>query len=80
MVLLIVDAQKLITNERLYKFNEFVVNVENLIDTARKNNIEVIYVRHDDGVENELTKGKNGFEIYEKFKPCNGEKYLIKSK
>ncbi len=65
MVLLIVDAQKLITNERLYKFNEFVVNVENLIDTARKNNIEVIYVRHDDGVENELTKGKNGFEIYE---------------
>ncbi len=78
MVLLIVDAQKLITNERLYKFNEFVVNVENLIDTARKNNIEVIYVRHDDGVENELTKGKNGFEIYEKFKPCNGEKYLIK--
>ena len=53
MVLLIVDAQKLITNERLYKFNEFVVNVENLIDTARKNNIEVIYVHHDDGVKNE---------------------------
>ena len=78
MVLLIVDAQKLITNERLYKFNEFVVNVENLIDTARKNNIEVIYVRHDDGVENELTKGKNGFEIYEKFKPCNGEKIFDK--
>ena len=79
MVLLIVDAQKLITNERLYKFNEFVVNVENLIDTARKNNIEVIYVRHDDGVENELTKGKNGFEIYEKFKPCNGEKIFDKN-
>lgn len=78
MVLLIVDAQKLITNERLYKFNEFVVNVENLIDTARKNNIGVIYVRHDDGVENELTKGKNGFEIYEKFKPCNGEKIFDK--
>ena len=77
MVLLIVDAQKLITNERLYKFNEFVVNVKNLIDTARKNNIEVIYVRHDDGVENELTKGKNGFEIYEKFKPNNGEKDII---
>lgn len=31
-------------------------------------------------LKNELTKGKNGFEIYEKFKPCNGEKYLIKSK
>ncbi|MGO1043070.1 isochorismatase family protein [Clostridioides difficile] len=51
MVLLIVDTQKLITNEKLYKFHEFVANVESLIDTARKNNIEVIYVRHDDGVE-----------------------------
>ncbi|MCC0658115.1 MULTISPECIES: cysteine hydrolase family protein [unclassified Clostridioides] len=78
MVLLIVDTQKLITNEKLYKFHEFVVNIESLIDTARKNNIEVIYVRHDDGVENELTKGKNGFEIYEKFKPCDEEKIFDK--
>lgn len=36
MVLLIVDTQKLITNEELYNFNEFVVNVVKLIDTARK--------------------------------------------
>ena len=25
-----------------------------------------------------MTKGKNGFEIYEKFKPCNGEKIFDK--
>lgn len=79
MVLLIVDAQKLITNERLYKFNEFVVNVENLIDTARKNNIEVIYVRHDDGVGSELTKGTEGFEIFEEFKPVRGERIFDKN-
>lgn len=78
MVLLVVDTQKLITNEKLYNFHEFVVNVENLIDTARKNNIEVIYIRHDDGAENELTKSKDGFEIYEKFKPCDEEKIFDK--
>ncbi|MFL8674984.1 cysteine hydrolase family protein [Clostridioides sp. GD02404] len=78
MILLVVDTQKLITNEKLYNFNEFVANIENLIDIARKNNIEVIYVRHDDGTENELTKGKDGFEIYEKFKPYNKEKIFDK--
>lgn len=78
MVLLVVDTQVLITNEKLYNFNEFVANVENLINTARKNNIEVIYVRHDDGENSELNKGKSGFEIYEKFKPCNKEKIFEK--
>lgn len=43
MVLLVVDTQTLITNDRLYNFNEFLTNVSNLIDTARKNNIEVIH-------------------------------------
>ncbi|HAU5070954.1 TPA: cysteine hydrolase [Clostridioides difficile] len=78
MVLLIVDTQKLITNEELYNFNEFVVNLVKLIDTARKKNIEVIYVRHDDGIDCELTKGKHGFEIYEEFKPCDEEKIFDK--
>ena len=78
MVLLVIDTQTLITNEKLYNFKEFVENVETLISSARKNNIEVIYVRHDDGENSELTKGKNGFEIYERFKPYNGEKIFDK--
>lgn len=78
MVLLVIDTQKLITNEKLYNFNKFVLNIEKLIGTARKNNIEVIYVRHDDGPEYELTKGNSGFEIYEKFKPRNEEKIFDK--
>lgn len=78
MVLLVVDTQKLITNEELYKFNEFVSNVEKIISIARENNIEVIYVRHDDGPENELTKGTTGFEIYEKFEPFKEEKIFDK--
>ncbi len=78
MVLLVVDTQKLITNERLYKFDVFVENVKRIIKEARKNNIEVIYIRHDDGVGNDLTKGTEGFEIYEKFQPIDDEKIFDK--
>ncbi|OPJ60144.1 cysteine hydrolase family protein [Clostridium chromiireducens] len=79
MVLLVVDTQKLITNEKLYKFDTFVSNVKELIKKARESNIEVIYVRHDDGVGSELTKGTDGFEIYEEFQPINEEKIFDKN-
>ncbi|NOW04678.1 cysteine hydrolase family protein [Clostridium beijerinckii] len=78
MVLLVVDTQKLITNEKLYNFNAFVSNVEKIISEARKNKIEVIYIRHDDGSGSELTKGTDGFEVYEKFQPINDEKIFDK--
>ncbi|AJH00035.1 amidase [Clostridium beijerinckii] len=78
MVLLVVDTQKLITNEKLYNFNAFVSNVEKIISEARKNDIEVIYIRHDDGPGSELTKGTDGFEVYEKFQPINDEKIFDK--
>ncbi len=73
MVLLVVDTQKLITNEKLYKFEEFKSNIKKLISTARENKIEVIYVRHDDGADNELTKGTPGYKIYEEFQPADNE-------
>ena len=49
MVLLVVDTQKLITTPDLYNFNAFEDAVKTLIAAARENNVEVIYVRHDDG-------------------------------
>lgn len=78
MVLLVVDTQKLITNENLYKFDRFVSNVKKIIHEARSNNIEVIYVRHDDGMGTELTKGTDGFEIYEEFQSIRDEKIFDK--
>jgi len=78
MILIVVDTQKLITNEELYEFDRFVANVEKIIHEARANNIEVVYVRHDDGAGSELTKGNDGFEIYEKFQPRNEERIFDK--
>lgn len=79
MVLLVVDTQKLICNDKLYMFDRFVENVSELIKAARENSIEVIFVRHDDGKENALSKGTMGFEIYDGFKPLNGEKIFDKT-
>ena len=79
MVLLIVDTQKLITNEKLYRFEDLVANVRTLIHTARQNNIEVIYIRHDDGEDKPLTKGTDGFEICEAFAPNEGEMIFDKT-
>lgn len=73
MVLLVVDTQRLITNNSLYKFELFENRVKTLIKQARDNGIEVIYIRHDDGAGSNLTKGTDGFEIYDEFKPADGE-------
>lgn len=79
MVLLVVDTQKLITNQHLYRFDQFVTNVCSLIQKARENRIEVIYIRHDDGAGNALTKGNPGFDIYDAFKPAEGEAVFDKT-
>lgn len=73
MVLLIVDTQKLITNNELYQFNLFESRVRQLINKARSRGVEVIFVRHDDGKENGLLKGTEEFEIYDGFQPVGSE-------
>lgn len=73
MVLLVVDTQKAITHKELYQFGLFEFRVRTLIDKARHAGVEVIFVRHDDGPGNELTKGSEGFEIYDGFKPSKDE-------
>ena len=79
MVLLIVDTQKLLVNNQLYNFENFIKNIKDLISTAIESKIEVIYVVHDNGSGTYLTQGKEGFEIYEDFKPLENDKVFIKN-
>ena len=79
MTLLIVDVQTGITNDRLHEFPRFLSAVEKLLSAARKNGIEVVYVRHDDGPGTVLEKGTPGFEIYPAFAPREGERIFDKS-
>ena len=79
MVLLIVDTQTMIMNEALYEFQLLESRIKTLIAQARRHGVEVVYVRHDDGAENALTKGAQGFDIYDEFKPLCGEKIVDKN-
>ena len=79
MVLLVIDAQSGITNEKLRFFNRFISNVEKLISVARQNNVEVIYVRHDDGDGAALHRGNPEFEVYSGFAPRENEKIFDKT-
>ncbi len=73
MVLLVIDVQKGITDERLYGFEKFEENLKTLIDASRKSGVEVVYVRHDDGPGSGFSIGDDDFEIYEGIAPMPGE-------
>ena len=79
MTLLIVDVQKGITDERLYQFERFIENIKTLIGEARKRNIEVIYVQHDDGPGSGFSVGDEDYEIYLAVAPQKGEKVYRKT-
>ena len=78
-VLLVIDIQKGITDERLFAFEEFRKNVGALIAAARKSGMEVVYVRHDDGEGSGFSAGDDAFEIFPEFAPAEGEKIFDKT-
>ena len=78
MVLLVIDAQIWLTNKALYCYEEFVDGTKQIIAAARENNIEVIYVQHDDGPGTGFSKDDAEFEINQEFYPQEGEKRYIK--
>jgi nicotinamidase-related amidase len=77
--LLVIDAQELITTDKLYAFDRFTENVRALISEARKFSVEVIYVRHEDGAGKPLSKGSDGFDVAREFAPEAGEKIFDKT-
>lgn len=79
MILLVIDVQKGITDDRLYAYERFIENTTAIIDTARRNNIEVIYVQHDDGPGTGFSIGDIDYEIADQVKPMPEEKIYSKS-
>lgn len=79
MVLLVIDTQKGITDDRLFAFDRLRDNIVKLIASARENGREVIFVQHDDGPGTGFSVGDEEFEIFEEFAPAAGEKIFIKT-
>ena len=79
MILLVVDVQKGITNDRLYAYESFINNITELINTARSNYVEVIYIQHDDGPGSGFSIGDEAFEIADQVAPNKDEKVFVKT-
>ena len=79
MKLIVIDVQKGITDERLYNYESFLKNITSIIDAARKNGVEVIYVQHDDGPGSGFSVGDRDFEIADQVAPKVGEKVYFKT-
>ncbi len=79
MILLVVDTQKGCFDERLYSFETVKKNIKQLITIARANNVEVIYVQHDDGPGTDLDKSTDNYEIYGEFAPKDSERRFEKN-
>ena len=75
MVLLLVDVQNAIMQEKLYDKTNFIYTLITLISSARNENIEVIYICHE---EPGMLRDSKEFQIYREFLPEEGEKIYIK--
>lgn len=78
IVLLVVDVQNALLKEHPYNEQKVIENIRKLILTARNNNKEVLYVRHDDGKGTEFEQGTYGWQIYEDIAPNSSEVIIEK--
>ena len=79
MILLVIDMQKGIVDEDLHAYDTFMDRTVRLIDAARKNNVEVVFVQHDAGNGSGLSVGDEAFKIIDRIKPMQGEKVYVKT-
>lgn len=78
IVLLVVDVQNALIKSHPYNEEIVIENIKNLIIASRDNNIEVIYVRHDDGKGTELEQNTDGWKIYDDIAPNSSERIFEK--
>lgn len=79
MILLVIDMQKGLVDEDLYAFDTFTERTVELVDVARKNNVEVVFVQHDAGQDSGMSVGDEAFEIIDRIAPKEGEKVFVKT-
>ena len=79
MKLIVIDMQKALLADELYNVENVIANVRKLIETARENGIEVIFVQHDAGEGTGFSAGDEAFEIADAVAPQPGEKVFVKT-
>jgi nicotinamidase-related amidase len=78
-VLLVVDMQEVLIAEKPIFQQQLIENVKDIINFCRSNQVEVIYVRHQDNEEGSpLVADSPGWQIYHEIKPKDHEKIIDK--
>lgn len=77
-VLLVVDLQTALLDDEPYCGDAVLQRVSRLITRCREQGVEVIYVRHDGGVGDELEYGTPGWEIADAIAPLPEEGIIDK--
>lgn len=77
--LLVVDVQNALVFEKPYAIEEVISNIKRLIRTCRENNVEVIYVQHNDEIGSELEPNSDGWQIYGEISPQKDELLISKN-
>ncbi len=79
MILLVIDMQKGLVDEELYAFDTFMDRTVRLVDAARRNKVEVVFVQHDAGEGSGMSVGDEDFEIIDPIAPKEEEKVVVKT-
>lgn len=77
--LLVVDVQNALVSAGPFNIEEVISNIKKLIDACRENNVEVIYIQHNDEVGGELEPQSVGWKIYKEISPEKNEKVISKN-
>lgn len=68
--------QEGLVKDHPYNERKVIENIQKLLKTARENNLEIVYVRHDDGQGTDLAYGTDAWQVYSEIKPEKGE-YIV---
>jgi nicotinamidase-related amidase len=77
-LLLIVDVQNAIADQKPYMFDKVLANIKTLLEHYRKKILPVIFIQHDDGIGSELEVNTYGWEIVKDIAPLPGERVIAK--
>jgi nicotinamidase-related amidase len=77
-LLLIVDVQNAIADQKPYLFEEVISNIRLLLEVSRQFHKPVIFIQHDDGIGSELEINSRGWEIVKEIAPLPGERVIPK--
>ena len=79
MKLIVIDMQKALLVSDLYNLESIKKNILKLVNKARKEEVEVIFIKHDGGSNSGFTYGDLGFELWSELDVKKDEKVFVKT-